>query len=115
MHFLIISELIETVESKDTTDPALQEDIQTKDNKNIKDQPSDKSKKVKYKITRKLSSGKTMSYKEELDIPADITEQQKTLKKENRKINVDIEDDDDKTEILSSKENKELIKKFKKV
>lgn len=115
LHFLIISELIETVESKDTTDPALQEDIQTKDNKNIKDQPSDKSKKVKYKITRKLSSGKTMSYKEELDIPADITEQQKTLKKENTKINVDIEDDDDKTEILSSKENKELIKKFKKV
>ena len=44
LHFLIISELIETVESKDTTDPTLQENIQTKDNTNIKDQPSDKKK-----------------------------------------------------------------------
>jgi len=121
LHFLIISELIETVESKDTTDPALQENIQTKDNTNIKDQPSDKSKKVKYKVTRKLSSGKTMSYKEELDLPADISDQKVTIDEEVSSTEeigdtiadlVDEEEED--TQIMSPEENKELIKKLKK-
>jgi serine/threonine protein kinase len=121
LHFLIISELIKTVESKDTTDPALQENIQTKNNTNIKDQPSDKSKKVMYKITRKLSSGKTMSYKEELDLPADISDQKVTIDEEvssTEEISdtiVDLVDEEEEdTQIMSPEENKELIKKLKK-
>ena len=120
LHFLTISELIEIVDDKNTPVPA------TEDNKDLKNQSSDKSKKAEYKITRKLSSGKSMSYKEERDLPDDISEQEKILSKENEDqeettskeneiIDLEMEyADEDKTEILSSEENKEIINKLKK-
>ena len=118
LHFLTISELIEIVDDTKTPDPATNEIVQSNDNKDIKDQSSGISKKAKYKITRKLSSGISMSYKEERDLPDSAIEQEEVVSKENEEqeevvskentiIDLEMEyTDEDKTEILSSEQNK---------
>jgi serine/threonine protein kinase len=127
LHFLTISELIETVDDSNVTQTDDIEETQEteRDSEQSNDKKSNKSKKFEYEITRKLSSGKTISYKEELELPDGIEEQEEivnkenkeqeeTINKENTDTNVETEDtDEDKTEILSSEERKALMNKSK--
>lgn len=56
-----------------------------------------------------------MSYKEELDLPAHINDLDDTVETESTNVVVETKEiDEDKTKILSSEEQDELIKKVKK-
>ncbi|NIP30377.1 MAG: protein kinase, partial [Candidatus Dadabacteria bacterium] len=71
LHFLTISELIETAEN-----------VQNDKDDSIKEQPEvkkEKSKKVKFEVKRTLSSGRTVSYLEERDVPTNDNDEHEPI------------------------------------
>lgn len=104
LHFLIISDLIEEID---------------KAGSNMADTPIHKKDiKVKYEIKKVLSSGITMSYKEQLDIPANTGNSQRKQtaghqtngnKQPHPDIKQVVDEDDDKTVILTPEEKQNLI------
>ena len=114
LHFLTISGLIESAH--------LSESDNTDLNTNISKQKPNETKKVKYEIKRTLSNGKTLSYKEELDVPTKTQDDDTTTKDNKGILGLDKEykdinkipkedDDDDKTVIFTPEQREEIVRK----